>query len=138
MLQKCVVPAGYAYNIVSEIVGITPTPCDHNVILSKAVFCLRASMIDLLQACHMSYVPKQKKTATLQQYRHLYSRKSVPCLGQICPGGRRESGHSPCVLREQLSVARTCSILSYPHIYRSSDCKAFDSCPYHTVHSLWS
>ena len=29
-------------------------------------------------------VPKQKNTATEQQYRHLYSRKSVPCFGHIC------------------------------------------------------
>ena len=34
-----------------------------------------------LQKC---VVPKQKKTATEQQKRHLYSRKSVPCLGHIC------------------------------------------------------
>lgn len=34
-----------------------------------------------LQKC---VVPKQKNTATEQQYLHLYSKKSVPCLGHIC------------------------------------------------------
>lgn len=34
-----------------------------------------------LQKC---VVPKQKNTATEQQYRHLYSRKSAPCFGHIC------------------------------------------------------
>jgi hypothetical protein len=33
-----------------------------------------------LQKC---VVPKQKKTATEQQYRHLYSKKSAPCFGHI-------------------------------------------------------
>ena len=33
-------------------------------------------------------MPKQKNTATEQQYRHLYSRKSVPCFGHIW--GRKE------------------------------------------------
>lgn len=36
------------------------------------------------QALQKCVVPKQKKTATEQQYRHLYSRKSVPCLEHIC------------------------------------------------------
>ena len=35
------------------------------------------------QALQKCVVPKQKKTATEQQYRHLYSRKSVPCLEHI-------------------------------------------------------
>lgn len=45
------------------------------------------------QALQKWVVPKQKNTATEQQYRHLYSRRSVPCLGHIW--ARATSLHPP-------------------------------------------
>lgn len=57
-------------------------PAGHtgNSFLGKCVTRWKSSW----QALQKCVVPKQKNTATEQQYRHLYSKKSVPCLAHIC------------------------------------------------------